>query len=139
MTRLPRQSSISGGPFEEDPNFALAYSGLSDSLWVRWEVKGEGQTDEYARKAIALRPDLAEGHVSLGVIDLFSFKAAEAELKLALQLNPNYAMAHHFYASYLLSAGKGEEALIENDRGRHLDPFSLPLNFMRQIILTGLI
>jgi tetratricopeptide (TPR) repeat protein len=124
----------------EDPNFALAYSGLSDCYWVHWGSKAADRTDEYARKAIALRPDLGEGHASLGVIRMFEFRTAEAEpeLKLALELNPNYAMAHHFYASYLLAVGRGEDALAENDQGRQLDPFSLPVNFMRAIILTGL-
>jgi len=125
----------------EDPGFAAAYSGLSDCYWVGWGAKLDYPlADEYARKAISLQPDLADGHASLGIVRIgeYHMGGAEQELRLALELNPNYAMAHHYYAVYLLSLGRPADALAENDRARQLDPFSLSINTMRGLILIGL-
>jgi TolB-like protein/DNA-binding winged helix-turn-helix (wHTH) protein len=125
----------------EDPNFALAYSGLSDTYWVGWGAKIDlPLSDQYALKAISLAPDLAEGHASLGIVRLSEYRTAEAEqeLKRALELNPNYVMAHHWYSGYLLGVGQREQALAENDLAKHLDPFSVPVNTSRMIILVSL-
>ena len=54
-----------------------------------------------------------------------------------MELNSNYAMAHHFYAIHLLCLGRLGEALAENNRALQLDPFSLPVNTVRQYILSG--
>ena len=125
----------------EDPEFAAAYSGLSDCYWVGWGAKLDlPLADEYARKAISLQPDLAEGHASLGIVRIGEYQMADAEqeLRRAIELNPNYAMAHHYYAGYLLGLGRPADALAENDRARQLDPFSLSINTMRGLILIGL-
>jgi len=125
----------------EDPDFAAAYSGLSDCYWVGWGAKLDFPlADEYARKAISLQPDLAEGHASLGIVRIGEYQMADAEqeLRRAIELNPNYAMAHHYYAGYLLGLGRPADALTENDRARQLDPFSLSINTMRGLILIGL-
>jgi len=125
----------------EDPNFALAYSGLADYYAVSWYVKwDEPLVETYSRKAVALEPDLAEAHASLGITCVYQGKFAEGdkELKRAIELNSNYAMAHHWYALYLLTLGRLNEALAENDRARQLDPFSLPINFLRGVMLLGL-
>jgi Tfp pilus assembly protein PilF len=125
----------------EDPDFAPAYSGLSDCYWVGWGAKVDlPLAEQYARKALSLQQDLAEGHASLGVVRHMEYQSADAEqeLRRALELNPNYAMAHHFYSGYLLGRGLSAEALAENDRARQLDPFSLPINTMRGLILTNL-
>ena len=124
----------------EDPAFALAYSGLSDCYWVGWGAKIDlPLADQYAAKAVALQPDLAEAHASLGIVRLneYQMSGAERELKRAIELNPNYAMAHHFYSGYLLSVGRTVDALKENDLARRLDPFSIPVNTARVIILVG--
>jgi TolB-like protein/DNA-binding winged helix-turn-helix (wHTH) protein/Tfp pilus assembly protein PilF len=125
----------------EDPDFAPAYSGLSDCYWVGWGAKVDlPLAEQYARKALSLQQDLAEGHASLGIVRHMEYQSADAEqeLRRALELNPNYAMAHHFYSGYLLGRGLLAEALAENDRARQLDPFSLPINTMRGLILTNL-
>lgn len=125
----------------EDPQFALAYSGLADCYSVSWWSKVNlPLAEKYARKALTLEPDLAEGHASLGAIDWQGLNWSEGvkECKRAIELNPNYAMAHHFYAIHLLCLGQLGEALAENDRALQLDPFSLPVNAVRQYILVGL-
>ena len=127
---------------QEEPDFAPAYSGLSDCYSVGWGAKADDLrlAEAYARKALSLQPDLAEGHTSLAMADVMQHKMADAddELRRALELNPNYAMAHHFYAGYLLALGRPADALAENDRARQLDPLSIPINMMRAMILTGL-
>jgi TolB-like protein/Flp pilus assembly protein TadD len=125
----------------EDPGFALAYSGLADYYAVSWWVKQDlPLAENYARKAVALEPDLAEGHASLGIACTYEGKFAEGEKELqrAIDLNPNYAMAHHWSSLLLLTHGRLTEALAENDRARQLDPFSLPINFLRGVMLLGL-
>ena len=125
----------------EDPSFALAYSGLSDCYTIAWGAKLDpALAEEYARKAVALEPNLAEAHVSLAFAQqcLYRFADAAKELKRGMELNPNYVTAHHFYAIYLLAVGRTVEALAENDRALQLDPFSLPVNNLRGYILVGL-
>jgi len=126
---------------QEDPQFALAYSGLSDCNTIGWDMDTDcALGEQYARKAIALEPDLAEGHVSLAMAQMcqFQFADAERELKRGIQLNPNYVTAHLFYARYLLTMGRAAEALAENDRALQLDPFSLAVNNLRTNVLVGL-
>lgn len=125
----------------EDPHFALAYSGLADCYGVGWWTKGDlPLAEKYAHKALALQPDLAEAHASLGIAYTYGgkFAGAEKELRRALDLNPNYVMAHHWWALHLVCFGRLEEALAENDRARQLDPFSLPVNGLRMYPLLGL-
>jgi TolB-like protein/DNA-binding winged helix-turn-helix (wHTH) protein/Tfp pilus assembly protein PilF len=125
----------------EDPHFALAYSGLADCYGTGWWSKiNLPVAEEHARKALALEPDLAEAHASLGIVCTYGgkFADAEKELKRALDVNPNYAMAHHWRALHLTCFGRLEEALAENDRARQLDPFSLPVNNLRMYPLLGL-
>jgi tetratricopeptide (TPR) repeat protein len=89
---------------------------------------------------LALDPDLAEAHASLGIACVYQqkFVEGEKELERAMELNPNYAMAHHWSALQRLALGRLNEALAENDRARQLDPFSLPINFLRGVMLLGL-
>ena len=125
----------------EDPGFALAYSGLADYYTVGWGPwMDQPLAEKYARKAVALEPDLAEAHASLGIACVYQRKFAEGdkELKRAIELNPNYVMAHYWSSLYLLTLGRLTEAVAENDRARQLDPFSLPVNYLRGVMLLGL-
>jgi TolB-like protein/DNA-binding winged helix-turn-helix (wHTH) protein/Flp pilus assembly protein TadD len=125
----------------EDPHFALAYSGLADCYTTGWWENGDlARGEKYARKALALQPDLAEAHASLGINQNYQhrFEDAEKELRRAIELNPNYVMAHHWYAGHLLGIGRPADALAENDRALQLDPFSFPVNTLRGIILICL-
>lgn len=125
----------------DDPEFALGYSGLADCYWVGWGIKNNFErAEEYSRQALSLDPDLAEAHVSLGMANFYqhNLTVADSELSRALFLNPSYAMAHHARSGYLLSLGGATNALAENDQARQLDPFSIPINTLRAVILIGL-
>jgi tetratricopeptide (TPR) repeat protein len=119
-----------------DPNYALAYAGLSDAYqFAGWNaaLRSElyGKAREAARKAVALDATLAEPHASLGLVAMnydWDWAAAEREYKQAIALDPNYATAHHWYAEYLIAVGRPDEAMTEIKRARDLDPLSLIIN-----------
>ena len=119
------------------PDFASAYSGLADCFSVGWGPVDLPAAERFARRAISLDPELAEGHASLGITLLkeHSLHDAEPELRRAIELNPNYAMAHHYYSAFLLTVGRPKDALAENDRAWQLDPFGMAVNTMRTVIL----
>src|SRR5947209_1863581 len=105
-----------------DPDYADAYVGLADCYSVLSQV-GEFSPNEAMPKAKAatlnaLRIDdeLAEAHASLAMIDElydWNWEGAENEFRRAIDLNPNYATAHHWYAMYLSALGRRDEALAE--------------------------
>jgi len=142
--RKPESVRVAIGYFEqairEDPRFALAYTGLADCYGVGWGMTDLPVAEKYARKALALEPDMAEAHASLGIIQdyQFHFTDADRELHRAIDLNPNYAMAHHWRCLHLVFLGRLQEALAENDLARQLDPFSLPVSNSRMFPLLGL-
>ncbi len=127
---------------QKDPSYAPAYSGLADCYIVTWAgaLHDNARGESYARQALKLQDDLAEAHASLGVARLYQFdlRTAQTELQRAIELNPNYSMAHHWYALYLMASGRLEDALAENDAARQINPFSLPINNARGIILTNM-
>jgi adenylate cyclase len=115
-----------------DPSFALAYSGLADCYqiqldrgWASYREAGSLAL-EFAGKAIELDDDLAEGHASLGLALEYKWDFAEAEneLKQAIRLKPNYAMAYHWYSNLLGILGRNEEAFENRKRAFELDPYS---------------
>ena len=84
-----------------------------------------------ATKALELDETLAEAHTSLAVIKgdyEWDWLGAEREFKRAIELNPNYATAHHWYSDYLGIMGRHEEAIAEIKRAQQLDPLSLIIN-----------
>ncbi|HEX9423820.1 MAG TPA: protein kinase [Pyrinomonadaceae bacterium] len=125
---------------ERDPNFALAYSGLADTydLLGGPEAGGDMPPNEVlpkakaaALKALEIDETLAEPHVSLAHVKCFydrDWAGAEREYKRAIELNPNYPVAHHWYAVYLTVLGRQPEALGEIRRAHELDPLSLSIN-----------
>ena len=139
--RDPDSVAKAKGYFEQairdSPDFASAYSGLADCFGVGWGPVDFSAAEKYARKAISLDPELAEGHASLGITLLLEhrFREAEPELHRAIELNPNHAMAHHYYSAFLLTVGRPRDALAENDQATQLDPFGLAVNSMRTLIL----
>lgn len=120
-----------------DPQFALAYSGLADSLSMLSNYKGTpahqsmAAARSAAQTALSLDPDLAEAHTALGNI-LFGydhdFTGAEREYKRAAELNPEYAPAHQMYGLMLGCLGRHDEALAGYRRALDIEPVSLPIN-----------
>jgi TolB-like protein/DNA-binding winged helix-turn-helix (wHTH) protein/Tfp pilus assembly protein PilF len=121
---------------EADPTNAEAYSGLADSYALSgdWEYgllppqEAFSLAKAAATKALALDGNLSEAHTSLAfALDLYGWDwdAAEKEFKRAIELNPNYATAHHWYAWHLLVRGHNEEGIFELRRAEKLDPLSL--------------
>jgi tetratricopeptide (TPR) repeat protein len=118
----------------EDANYAPFHAGLSAS-YLLLGVMGLGKRPAEwllearlaANRAVSLDPTLAEAHVALAMIAEFSyeFQESEREYKLAISLNPNSAIAHHWYGSFfLLYCGRFEEANREMEQARALDPMS---------------
>ncbi len=122
---------------ESDPNYALAYAGLADSydLLPRYGFvapeEGFPKGKAAAMKALEIDDTLAEAHSSLGYAQFFhdwDWVSGEKEFKRALELNPGYATAHHWYSLYLRASGRLEEAVSEIKRAQELDPLSLIIN-----------
>jgi TolB-like protein len=115
---------------EKDPSFALAYAGLADShILLAFATGGSSASAKAAAlKALALDDNLAEAHTSLAAVYIFdwNWSGAEKEFQRALALNPNYALAHHWYGNlYLSPMGRHQEAIAELKQALELDPLSL--------------
>jgi len=117
-----------------DPSNAASYSALADAYNVlgNWGMvpprEAYPQAKAAAGKALELNPRLAEAHIALAyAIHLYDWNpsAAEAEFRKGLALNPNYAPGHQWYAVFLASEGRFEEAVAQITRARELDPLSL--------------
>ena len=121
----------------KDSHYALAYAGLADAyiLLADYNVLPAREVMPRARdaatQALQIDDSLAEAHTSLGWVKLahdWAWPDAEREFKRALQLNPNYALAHQMYGEYLTVTGKPDEAALEMKRALELEPVSLPIN-----------
>jgi serine/threonine protein kinase/Flp pilus assembly protein TadD len=120
---------------ERDPNYALAYVGLADCYVVATEYTGVPSTETlpkakaFADRAIAIDDQLAEPHATLGQINsqLWRWSEAEAEFKRAIELNPNYATAYHWYSIMLKDMNRKDEAATAIKRAQELDPLSMPI------------
>jgi tetratricopeptide (TPR) repeat protein len=114
-----------------DPNYALAYAGLAGAhLMAESELTLE-QKEKLAIRALEIDDRLAEPHAILGFINIFfrhNWRGAEQELKRAIELNPNYATAHQWYAIYLETQGRLDEAETQMRRALEIDPLSLVIN-----------
>ena len=124
----------------KDPNFAPAYSGLANTYGVMVGFgmlsvpDGTTKIVASAQKALDLDPNNAEALVSLATTkfrNVWDFPGAEADYKRALAINPNYATGHEWYADYLRSMGRWDEARREIATAYKLDPLSGPINTMR--------
>jgi DNA-binding winged helix-turn-helix (wHTH) protein/TolB-like protein len=117
-----------------DPNYGLAYSGLADVYALQAnETDGDKRDEIYeksramATKALELDESLAEAHTSLGWIKRihdWDWAGSEHEFQRALELNPNYANSHQWYALLLLTLGRKEEAMSQIELARDLEPLS---------------
>jgi serine/threonine-protein kinase len=118
---------------KSDPNYASAYVGLADAYNVLGgyglvppdEVFPKGEAA--AEKALEISPNFSDAYSSIGFAHFYydwDWAAAEASFRKALALNPNNAVAHLFFASFLHATGRLPEAEVENKIGRGLDPKS---------------
>jgi len=116
-----------------DPNYAMAYVGLAD--YYTWACihglhcpeSGFPKVFEYAKKALSIDPDLAEAHAALGLYysNVKRWVECEREYRLAIQLNPNYGLAHEWLSALLVGSGRFEEGTNEILTAEDLDPLSL--------------
>jgi TolB-like protein/DNA-binding winged helix-turn-helix (wHTH) protein/Flp pilus assembly protein TadD len=124
---------------EEDPKYAQAYSGLADTyaLLGDWQYAVMTPKEAFPKakaaaiKALELDSALGEAHNSLAfVLDGFDwdFDSAGKEFRRAIELNPGYATAHHWYAWHLSLLGRYDEAIAEMRKAENLDPLSLIIN-----------
>jgi eukaryotic-like serine/threonine-protein kinase len=120
---------------KKDSKYALAYAGLANAyissdtaLPPRDNIP---KAKEAAMKSLESDDSLAQVHTALGRVlqhGDWNWPAAEREFKLAIQLNPNYAEAHHMYSHYLTPMGRLEESVVEAKRALDLDPLDVLLN-----------
>ena len=127
-----------------DPKYAEAYVGLADCYNLLREYSIMPSAEAYpralaaARKAVALDDSSAEAHLSLAFATFYGqldVPGAEREFRRALALNPNYARAHHWYATFLMALGRYQQALEEINRAQQLDPGSTPILADKGLIL----
>jgi tetratricopeptide (TPR) repeat protein len=121
---------------DKDPKYAQAYSGLADTyaLLGDWQYAVMTPKEAFPKakaaaiKALELDSALGEAHNSLAFcLDAFDWDldSAGKEFRRAIELNPGYATAHHWYAWHLSVLGRYEEALVEMRKAENLDPLSL--------------
>jgi TolB-like protein/DNA-binding winged helix-turn-helix (wHTH) protein/Tfp pilus assembly protein PilF len=132
---------------KEDESYAPAYVGLADCYNALGAVQvasmppreARQHAEEAATKALQLDGQLGEAYSALGYVKHFNWDwtAAEQNHKRAIELNPSYANAHNFYASYLMSRGRIEESIAASNRARELDPFSLSISAQRGFLFEN--
>jgi serine/threonine protein kinase/tetratricopeptide (TPR) repeat protein len=137
-----------GQAIMRDQDYGLAYAGLADCYLLLNVYNVTSADDSYpkaeaaANRALSINSNLAEAHTSLGFVTYrYHLKWAEAEqrFKKAISLNPSYATAHQWYASYLAASGRLNEAVIEARTAHELEPFSLTIysDYIRNLYYAG--
>lgn len=131
----------------KDPDYAQAYVGLADCYNLLREYAAMPPQEAYplalaaARKAIALDDSSAPAHTSLAFVTFYwnwDVAGADREFRRALELDPNYVVAHHWYATFLMTLGRFQEALAEIDRAQQLDPSSTAILSDKALIISFL-
>jgi TolB-like protein/Tfp pilus assembly protein PilF len=124
---------------DQEPNYARARAGLADCYVTlgSWEngtvppLEAMAQAQEAATKALQLDSRLVEAHTTLAYRTThyeWDWESAEAQFKHAFELNPNYAVCHHWYSHFLTALGRTEESLRASRRCLELDPLDLLTN-----------
>jgi len=125
-----------GEAIKIDSNYALAYAGLAATYVILPEYSSLPPKECFpkagtaATRALELDSTLSEARAVLGLTKYYQWDwvGAEQELKRAIELNPSYPSAHHWYSNLLRSLGRFDEALAEIRRAQELDPVSLIIN-----------
>jgi TolB-like protein/Tfp pilus assembly protein PilF len=126
--------------FEEalrhDPSLAAAYDGISDAhtmlacRGITPAVESFHKAKAAARQAVRMQPELGEGYASLAHVRLhdWDWVGLESEFRCAVELDPGYAIAHYWYAEYLMAMGRTREALGRVQHSWELDPLNSVIN-----------
>ena len=145
---IPKAIEYFEEAIRQDPNYALAYAGLAEA-WITLpghasarlqDVKPKAK--EAALKSLQIDDTLAGAHTALAQVLFFDldFAGAIKEFQRAIDLDPNYATAHHWYANGpLLALGRFDEAVAEGARAVELDPLSpiINVNQANNFIIAG--
>ncbi len=138
--RTPEEMKKAVGYFEqaitEDPDFALGYSGLADAYDILGDYsylppnEALPKAKSAALKALEIDDTLAEAHTALAHVRMYDLDwlDAESHFKRAIQLNPNYSPARHWYANCLMALGRRTDALAQIKQALKLDLLSLNIN-----------
>jgi TolB-like protein/Tfp pilus assembly protein PilF len=118
-----------------DSKYAAAFAGMADSYLTLQDdghlptLEATAEAKRAASEAIRHDKMLSEPHISLAhaYFHEFNWSAAEREFKLGVDLNPNNAIGHFYFANYFLAQGLLEDALAEARHAKALDPVSLPV------------
>jgi len=119
---------------EKDPDYALAHVGIADTYNITGFFGYMSPKETFpkatvaAKRALEIDDTLGEAHASLAFAITFfnwDWHAAEEEFKRAVELDPNYATAHEWYALFLFVVGRFDESITEAKRAQELDPLSL--------------
>lgn len=121
---------------DEHPNYGPAYAGLADVYLSQFDygLIPWGESTEKARiaatTALELDNSLADAHTSLAHLHLHEWRwqLAEQEFLRAIDLNPGYIVARHWYALCLTATGRVDEAVTAMQQAQSLDPLSVRIN-----------
>ena len=137
-----------GQAIMRDQDYSLAYAGLADCYLLLNVYNVTSADDSFpkaeaaANRALSINSNLAEAHTALAFVTYrYHLQWAEAEqhFKKAISLNPSYATAHQWYASYLAASGRLNEAVTEAKTAHELEPFSLTIysDYIRSLYYAG--
>jgi len=124
---------------DEDPSYGLAYAGFADTYNLMalqgWMDRQEGRdkAEELALKALELDENLPEAYSVLGSIYDYvdwDWENAEKAFKRALEINPNYSTAHHYYSEHLSITGHHDEARKHIDKALEINPLSFVIRYV---------
>jgi TolB-like protein/DNA-binding winged helix-turn-helix (wHTH) protein/Tfp pilus assembly protein PilF len=130
---------------QKDPSYALAYAGLADTYVVQAVITWSDPRELWSKaklateKALSLDPNLAEAHTAAGMVSFFmtwDWVSAERSFRRAVELNPNSAIAHQFYAHFLSNSVRPSEAVAEIQKAREIDPLSPMMHTFGAAILV---
>ena len=122
-----------------DPNYTAAYAGLADAYILAGSYGNSflaprtamPKAKEAAEKALALDSSSPEAHTSLAYINLtydWDWKGAEAEFRRAIELDPNYVNAHHWYSHELMAEGRVQESHEQSEQALYIEPTNVLMN-----------
>ncbi len=141
---LERSAALLQQSIRKEPGYAPAHAALGEvyasqayyQLTPDWALITKARQE--AQLALKLDNQLAHAHAVLAWIQFFAdwdWPGSERGLRQAIALNPNLARAHDWYAQYLTSAGRFEEALAEARRALNLDPLNYRVSTNLSVVM----